>query len=583
MKVSEIVTEAKRKHKRSRWAAYGPGPYGGYGYAVGYSGDGGEGGGDGVGEQTSQSSVSKDDPYNPKKVRPLKDISDDEIRQWLTPDAPSKPDQSKQTQSGQGATKVREASYPGNIGVMEVYKFLKLATPEQVKIFKKLIDDKQFKTAWALIQGVTGIKLQGKEFDEDLVTELKIKDRDVKRIIKDRLAINAETGIDAMKLAIDRMSNIPKTSYVQSQASQLMMLYKQAKMSIGGEYYRKLNKLIEDFAGGNKNTLLDALQDFLPFIIQELRLKSLPKIKLRKHIPDEDQPTFGRFENDSRIINLGIQDRHPIDILRTLAHELVHYKQLLKNGLNKGSGETGSYDENQANVLAGIIMRKFNKKFPKYFDSSAINFNENFADGHNLHEKVQDYLWHGSREEHDVLYPRQAVDTGGAEGSNKNAVYATPNAKVAIAMGLTTPGSDTGMFPDDPQMVLFKGEIRKGEYVYLHKVPKDLFIKHNSREWYSKPDVKEITPIEIKAIPVNKWLHLIRQATPQDLELQKKYMKENFADGRNPQDKGDSRRHGIPKGATIAQLKKIRGSKTASPRKKQLAHWQINMRQGRKK
>ena len=58
---------------------------------------------------------------------------------------------------------------------------------------------------------------------------------------------------------------------------------------------------------------------------------------------------------------------------------------------------------------------------------------------------------------------------------------------------------------------------------------------------------------------------------------------ENFKDGRNPQDKGDSARHGIPKNATIAQLKKIRSSKTASPRKKQLAHWQINMRQGRAK
>ena len=58
---------------------------------------------------------------------------------------------------------------------------------------------------------------------------------------------------------------------------------------------------------------------------------------------------------------------------------------------------------------------------------------------------------------------------------------------------------------------------------------------------------------------------------------------ENFADGRGPGRAGDSKRAGIPKGATIAQLKKIRSSKTASARKKQLAHWQINMRQGRKK
>tara|TARA_X000001316_G_C918165_1_gene32337 strand:- start:942 stop:1256 length:315 start_codon:yes stop_codon:yes gene_type:complete len=58
---------------------------------------------------------------------------------------------------------------------------------------------------------------------------------------------------------------------------------------------------------------------------------------------------------------------------------------------------------------------------------------------------------------------------------------------------------------------------------------------------------------------------------------------ENFIDGKNPQDKGDSARHGIKKGSSISDLKKIRSSDTASPRKKQLAHWQINMRQGKKK
>jgi len=148
-------------------------------------------------------------------------------------------------------------------------------------------------------------------------------------------------------------------------------------------------------------------------------------------------------------------------------------------------------------------------------------------------ESVNDYLWHGSRYRNEVLVPRQANDTGGKEESNKNAIYATPSAKVAIAMGLTTPGSDTGMFPNDPQMVLFKGGIRKGEMVYLHKVPKDLFIKHNSREWYSKPDVKEITPIEVVTVPVDKWLSLIRTATPKDLELQKKNMKkQGVAEGK---------------------------------------------------
>ena len=66
-------------------------------------------------------------------------------------------------------------------------------------------------------------------------------------------------------------------------------------------------------------------------------------------------------------------------------------------------------------------------------------------------------------------------------------------------------------------------------------------------------------------------------------EIPDKWIKENFADGKGPGRPGDSKRAGIPKGATMAQLKKIRSSNTASPRKKQLAHWQINMRQGHKK
>jgi hypothetical protein len=57
---------------------------------------------------------------------------------------------------------------------------------------------------------------------------------------------------------------------------------------------------------------------------------------------------------------------------------------------------------------------------------------------------------------------------------------------------------------------------------------------------------------------------------------------ENFQDGRNPEDKGDMARHGL-KDKTLAQLKTIRSSETASPRAKQLAHWRINMVQGKNK
>jgi hypothetical protein len=55
---------------------------------------------------------------------------------------------------------------------------------------------------------------------------------------------------------------------------------------------------------------------------------------------------------------------------------------------------------------------------------------------------------------------------------------------------------------------------------------------------------------------------------------------ENFADGRNPQDKGDSKRHGVPTKASVSTLRKVAKQ---GGRKGQLAHWMANMKAGRAK
>lgn len=65
-----------------------------------------------------------------------------------------------------------------------------------------------------------------------------------------------------------------------------------------------------------------------------------------------------------------------------------------------------------------------------------------------------------------------------------------------------------------------------------------------------------------------------------ELNRIKKSVDENFADGKNPEHKGDSKRYGIPKHATLAQLDKIAHE---GGRRGQLAHWQANMRRGRAK
>ena len=57
-------------------------------------------------------------------------------------------------------------------------------------------------------------------------------------------------------------------------------------------------------------------------------------------------------------------------------------------------------------------------------------------------------------------------------------------------------------------------------------------------------------------------------------------MKENFADGKNPQDKGDSKRHGINTKASVSSLRK---TAKQGGRKGQLAHWLANMKAGKAK
>ena len=55
---------------------------------------------------------------------------------------------------------------------------------------------------------------------------------------------------------------------------------------------------------------------------------------------------------------------------------------------------------------------------------------------------------------------------------------------------------------------------------------------------------------------------------------------ENFADGKNPQDKGDSKRHGVPTKSSVSNLRKVAKQ---GGRKGQLAHWMANMKAGRAK
>lgn len=121
-----------------------------------------------------------------------------------------------------------------------------------------------------------------------------------------------------------------------------------------------------------KSVFPDMLEKFVPIVMDVLKLDKFPEIKFIAHNIMDDYPTFGQYENGNKIITLNIKNRHPLDILRTLAHELAHYKQDIDDRIGPHSGETGSDEENEAHAIAGIVMRNFNQAHPEYFKSSPM-------------------------------------------------------------------------------------------------------------------------------------------------------------------------------------------------------------------
>ena len=134
-----------------------------------------------------------------------------------------------------------------------------------------------------------------------------------------------------------------------------------------------------DSSNKNRKKFVKMFQDFLPLAMEVIGLDSLPEFEFDDYIDSGDQPSFGMYVNHEKKMYVGLASRHPVDILRTIAHELVHYKQDTNHELNDESGRTGSPHENQAHQVAGVVMRHFNKQYPEYLHSKPVV--ENFADG----------------------------------------------------------------------------------------------------------------------------------------------------------------------------------------------------------
>ena len=110
---------------------------------------------------------------------------------------------------------------------------------------------------------------------------------------------------------------------------------------------------------------IEAVKEFTRFLHSNIPLNQDVHITF---VPEriEHMTTGVRIPGDQIYVLAG--QRLLIDVLRTLSHEWVHEYQHQKMGLKDYDKiqDIGGPEENMANVLSGIFLKKFNKEYPQY-------------------------------------------------------------------------------------------------------------------------------------------------------------------------------------------------------------------------
>jgi hypothetical protein len=327
------------------------------------------------------------------------------------------------------------------------------------------------------------------------------------------------------------------------------------------------------------NELIKAIRDFLPIAIEYLQLEQLPEINFEKDvISKHQQPTFGVYHHDTntKTIALDIDNRHPIDIVRTLAHELVHFKQDLEGRLSKNSWKTGSPTENEAHDKSGIMMRIFDKQFPKYLKAHSVQLGENFVKDNSLrHKKLAKHRVHQTvhNSGSNINYNREV-----GEDQHPNERPMGPETKPTMPAG--TVRVDVSDVYDWYKLGQHISDLKGLGHHDFGKGPPSTIFAFGSEEEEHKyiKDLEKLglTTTDIDPVDPNQPKNMKRQKTDPTYNVG-----ENFADGKNPGRRGLAKRSGVNTKASVSDLRRI--AKNSSGEKARMAHWLANMKSGKKK
>jgi hypothetical protein len=110
------------------------------------------------------------------------------------------------------------------------------------------------------------------------------------------------------------------------------------------------------------------LNEFTKFVKDHLEIVNIPKIIIQNGREGLKTTANYDYTKDEKIVKINGKGRALVDIMRSLAHELVHHKQFEEGRLKIKPADIGGEIEDEANAVAGQLIKLFAKNNQTIYD-----------------------------------------------------------------------------------------------------------------------------------------------------------------------------------------------------------------------
>jgi hypothetical protein len=110
------------------------------------------------------------------------------------------------------------------------------------------------------------------------------------------------------------------------------------------------------------------LDSFVKFVKNQLELETIPTISVQNHREGLKTTANYDYTKENKVIKVCAKNRALVDVMRSIAHELVHHKQFEQGRLKVQPPDIGGEIEDEANAKAGQYIKMYAKEDPTIYE-----------------------------------------------------------------------------------------------------------------------------------------------------------------------------------------------------------------------